>query len=980
MADLLNIAVEFASVRAAAQAMQSLNTLTATQAERAAAATAEAATMGRTLTAAQANAAATAQRTTAALNLQTAAVSAVVTGFAEYTKMAIQTNLELDRMNQLMKYSSDTVSVNGKGMSTFGANLEFVREEANKLGLGIMEATNAFGKLSAATEGTKLQGEKTKEIFTALAAVNSQLGGSNADLAGMMNAVTQMASKGVVQLEELRGQLGDRLPGAVNLAALAMNRTTGELMNMISNGELLASDFLPKLSKVLYTSSEDVDRLTKTINGVSEESKNSVATMQGLQKMFGEDMPTAMKMYSESTGKSTEEVKKLIESGNILVKDLLPNMIDQLGKVDTTFDTTAANMNRLDNAWTRFKQNLSDNSWSRNIISGATQALNALNALTNASIDEQIQNKQRNIASYQDSPEMVQGLRTLGGYNIDKEKQDLEKLLNQKKDHDKTVETITKAENDKAAKVHDEANAGELKRAAALHQQMNIQTLTANAKSIEDKRKVILALAEVDKQKAVDDVTKAKLTGEQLNKAVEDLYLRKQSIDAKAAADIDALDAKDAAKAERKAEASAKRAERQQAAMHERSLDLMAQYSNTVGILEAKADSNTIEGLDKLAEAKKRHADEQLRNAHLTGQALINGQKQLSEVYLAIEDQTLAAQNKLRDKRDKENMLAAKSENRYIGENMMTIAKINDDRIQQQELTSKAELKILKDKYDEEVKIAQKAGRDISNITESYNKTVEAKQSEYSKKTTRLSGGYTDNLMLDLHERFQSQINISKEMADVTMNAADQVASGLAEMAVRGKMSLSEMAVSVIQSIEMMIAKMIIMKTISLALGGLGGMFGGATSGIQSAGTASLGQATSAGSMSAAITPSFASFQAEGGMWNNGVQMFAEGGVVNAPTLFNHSGGYGLMGEAGPEAIVPLSKGRSIPVEITGGQSSKGISVGNVNIVIQSKNNKPSEDGQDAAKAFQAQMRAIAKQEISNSTRVGNRLNPVAVR
>ena len=40
-----------------------------------------------------------------------------------------------------------------------------------------------------------------------------------------------------------------------------------------------------------------------------------------------------------------------------------------------------------------------------------------------------------------------------------------------------------------------------------------------------------------------------------------------------------------------------------------------------------------------------------------------------------------------------------------------------------------------------------------------------------------------------------------------------------------------------------------------------------------------------------------------------GLLPFADGGVVNSPTLFGMQGGLGLMGEAGPEAIMPLARG-----------------------------------------------------------------------
>lgn len=55
-----------------------------------------------------------------------------------------------------------------------------------------------------------------------------------------------------------------------------------------------------------------------------------------------------------------------------------------------------------------------------------------------------------------------------------------------------------------------------------------------------------------------------------------------------------------------------------------------------------------------------------------------------------------------------------------------------------------------------------------------------------------------------------------------------------------------------------------------------------------------------------------AATQAQGGAWINGVQAFAHGGVVGSPTFFGMAGGKtGLMGEAGPEAIMPLSRDAS---------------------------------------------------------------------
>lgn len=66
---------------------------------------------------------------------------------------------------------------------------------------------------------------------------------------------------------------------------------------------------------------------------------------------------------------------------------------------------------------------------------------------------------------------------------------------------------------------------------------------------------------------------------------------------------------------------------------------------------------------------------------------------------------------------------------------------------------------------------------------------------------------------------------------------------------------------------------------------------------------------------------------ASGNAFSNGAIMpFADGGIVNSPTLFPMRGGTGLMGEAGPEAILPLSRSNDGRLGVRGG--------GGVNVTV----------------------------------------------
>ena len=77
-----------------------------------------------------------------------------------------------------------------------------------------------------------------------MAAANAALGGDAQDLQGILRATTQVLSKGKVQAEELRGQIGERLPGAFALFADAQGLTLAQLDKALEQGKVSAKDFV----------------------------------------------------------------------------------------------------------------------------------------------------------------------------------------------------------------------------------------------------------------------------------------------------------------------------------------------------------------------------------------------------------------------------------------------------------------------------------------------------------------------------------------------------------------------------------------------------------------------------------------------------------------------------------------------------------------------------------------------------------------
>lgn len=157
-----------------------------------------------------------------------------------------------------------------------GDDLEYVRKISETLGLELTSTAKSFVQISAASQGTVLEGQKTRDIFEAIVKAMSLLGKSSSETEGALLAVQQMISKGTVSSEELRGQLGERLPGAFQIAARAIGVTTAELSKLLKDGAVVATDFLPKLAEELNRTFGDtvyVETYTASLNRLTNSFK-----------------------------------------------------------------------------------------------------------------------------------------------------------------------------------------------------------------------------------------------------------------------------------------------------------------------------------------------------------------------------------------------------------------------------------------------------------------------------------------------------------------------------------------------------------------------------------------------------------------------------------------------------------------------------------------------------------------------------------
>lgn len=175
-------------------------------------------------------------------------------------------NAVIKELDKLQGFNA-IMSVSTKNAEDVASSYDFLRRTADRLGVQFDALTSNYAKLVAALP-PGIEGLRTAEkVFMGIAMAARTMHASNTDTQLMFYAVTQMASKGVVSMEELRRQLGEKLPGVIQIAAKALNTIPEELEKAIRKGIVSSEKFLPIFG----------DALIRTFADSSEKASTSVS-------------------------------------------------------------------------------------------------------------------------------------------------------------------------------------------------------------------------------------------------------------------------------------------------------------------------------------------------------------------------------------------------------------------------------------------------------------------------------------------------------------------------------------------------------------------------------------------------------------------------------------------------------------------------------------------------------------------------------
>lgn len=262
-----------------------------------------------------------------------AAVGGGAIGLTNFVSRMIETAKETTRVNIALKNVS-------KSTEEYADHQQFVIGLSKKYGVQINSLTSGFAKFKAAADISNMALSDQYKIFESVSRATVAFGLSADDQKGIFLALSQMMSKGKIQAEELRLQMAERLPVAIQAMAKAAGVSVEEMDKLMKQGKLYASDVLPRFAEVLneMIPNIDTDNLTTSLNRLSNAFVDLVKKW-GIEEKF----KSIVDVVSRLLGVLANNAKTVFTGLQILITTGLGNAVYRVFKsIGNNYDKIVA--------------------------------------------------------------------------------------------------------------------------------------------------------------------------------------------------------------------------------------------------------------------------------------------------------------------------------------------------------------------------------------------------------------------------------------------------------------------------------------------------------------------------------------------------------------------------------------------------------------------------------------------------------------
>ena len=741
------------------------------------------------------------------------------------------------------------IALEGVAPSTedFSSALATAAAVTNDLNVPQQTAISGITRLTAAVVGAEGPVADAETTFRNVTAAIKATGGSSEDVQGAITAMVQVFSKGKVSAEELSGQLGERLPGAVTLFAKANKMTLPELQKNLKAGTVglnelmnfirqLGVEFGDTAQKIASSNDEAGARLTVAFDNMKLSVGNALKdTGAEFQNIFGrfiqEITPNAVKA-AEALAKALVPVAKNLDLILVSVAGLAAGAV--LGAAVKGFIALKA------------------------AIVGVTSVsgLLMLNPLFGGAL-------------------AVAGI-VAGIYAITKAFKAQRTEVEQLAAASRNIPTAQLSTKDRAIQI------AESKRILTGLRARRGRLVAAGGEEGG------FDTTDIDAQIAAEQKRLGRLTAPISKKPGEEFKYKPITPDGSGTGDT----IKDITKAQADAQ-------------------IAGLQNRTRGIALTK---EMIKEEARLARVAAKRLPEQKQRVEL---ARIE-QREASQLHRLEQEQLRTATNLSKAKLELNELLTkAKGEQGILNDKQLQ-QELNQIRVN--ELMLKFNILVEEGVYN------------ADQLREKIEAAVAAMNQAKDPMETFKKG---------LKEIFEEALNINQALAERGVQAVQEFGDAFADFVATGKANFSDFANSIIRDLARIFAKRALFQGLSLIPG----------------------------------VSSFLDLEAANGavVAKNGIVPYAKGGIVNKPTFFQYanggSGRFGLMGEAGPEAIMPLRRGSNGKL----GVEASGAAMGNITVNVDAAGSSVEGDSSQASQLGKA-IGVAVQQELIKQKRPGGLL------
>ena len=235
--------------------------------------------------------------------------------------------------------------------------LKQARDIAVSLKIDIVTLTKQYSKFVNAMVLAGSSVEQSTLVFKQFSTAARVLNLNTQRTEGMFLALEQMVSKGRVSMEELRRQLGEHIPGALNLAAKAMGYSTdqlGDFIKEVSNGNVVSKELVTNLGKLIY------DKTFKLLPVALQKYSASVIKLKNafteLKLIFGEFFSAVAGPIIETFAEWVDAFNNMLGGPKIFQQELaqlqseIEPMTSSFNTMKDGVDSIAAGMETMNNA------------------------------------------------------------------------------------------------------------------------------------------------------------------------------------------------------------------------------------------------------------------------------------------------------------------------------------------------------------------------------------------------------------------------------------------------------------------------------------------------------------------------------------------------------------------------------------------------------------------------------------------------------